>query len=136
MEGFKKQRDFGGNSYVIHARQLAVKNETFRTAIWTGSSEQMTLMCIPIGGEIGAEVHEETEQIIRVERGYAMVKMGKDRCLQDFCLCLKEGDVVFVPAGTWHNVINTGNFALKLSSIYAPPHHPKGTVDQTKEDSI
>ena len=72
---------------------------------------------------MGTEVHEDAEQIIRVERGCAVVKLGTDKCLRDFCLYLVEGDVLFIPAGTWHNILNTGNSSLKLSSIYAPPHH-------------
>ena len=123
MEGFERQRDFGGNPYVIHARQMAVRNENFRSVIWTGCSVQMTFMCIPVGGEMGTEVHEDAEQMIRVERGCAVVKLGTDNCLRDFCLYLVEGDVLFIPAGTWHNILNTGNSSLKLSSIYAPPHH-------------
>lgn len=123
MEGFERQRDFGGNPYVIHARQMAVRNENFRRVIWTGCSVQMTFMCIPVGGEMGTEVHEDAEQMIRVERGCSVVKLGTDKCLRDFCLYLVEGDVLFIPAGTWHNILNTGNSSLKLSSIYAPPHH-------------
>ena len=123
MEGFERQRDFGGNPYVIHARQMAVRNENFLRVIWTGCSVQMTFMCIPVGGETGTEVHEDAEQMIRVERGCSVVKLGTDNCLRDFCLYLGEGDVLFIPAGTWHNILNTGNSSLKLSSIYAPPHH-------------
>lgn len=95
----------------------------------------MTLMCIPPCGEIGLEIHEDTDQFIRVEQGKAIVKMGKCRnqldCRQDLC----RGDGVFVPAGTWHNIVNTGRESLKVSSIYAPPHHPRGTVERTKSDA-
>lgn len=135
MEYCENQRDYGGKPYVIHARPLAVRNDNFRTAIWTGTYGQMTMMSIPFGGDIGVELHEDTDQMIRVERGFGMVKMGKDPCLRDFCLPVREGDVIFVPAGYWHNVMNTGDFSLKLSSVYAPSHHPKGTVNRTKEDS-
>lgn len=40
-----------------------------------------------------------------------------------------------IPAGTWHNIINTGNKPLKVYSIYAPPQHPRGTVHETKADA-
>ena len=48
---------------------------------------------------------------------------------------ISQGDAIFVPAGTWHNILNTGRFPLKLSSVYAPPHHLRGTVHKTKADS-
>ncbi|NLT13139.1 MAG: cupin domain-containing protein, partial [Clostridiales bacterium] len=47
-----------------------------------------------------------------------------------------EDDVVIIPAGTWHNLINTGNIPLRLYSIYAPPQHPRGTVHRTKADAM
>ena len=95
----------------------------------------MTLMCIPACGEIGLEVHEDTDQLIRVEQGCAVVKMGKCKDNLDFCRNLRRGDAVFVPAGTWHDVSNTGQGALKVTSVYAQPHHPRGTVQHTKANA-
>ena len=43
---------------------------------------------------------------------------------------------VIIPAGTWHNIVNTGNRPLKLYSVYAPPQHPFGTVHRTKTDAV
>jgi hypothetical protein len=95
----------------------------------------MTLMSIPPCCDIGAELHPDMDQLIRVEKGNAMVMTGNCphnlNCEQHMC----EGDAVFVPAGTWHNIKNTGRCPLKLSTIYAPPHHPFGTVEYTKEDA-
>ena len=42
---------------------------------------------------------------------------------------------IMIPAGKWHNIINTGNQPLKVYAIYAPPQHPRGTVHQTKSDA-
>lgn len=127
--------DHGGNPYVADIERSAIQNTNFRTAIWTGSHLQMTLMCIPAGGEIGWEIHSDTDQMLRVEQGSAVVKMGRCKnqteCQQNMC----KSDVVFIPAGTWHNVINIGRTPLKLSSVYAPPHHPKGTIQPTKKDA-
>ena len=92
-------------------------------------------MCIPVGGEIGVEVHPNTDQFLRIESGNGTVMMGpaKDR-LKDQCqIC--DGYAIFVPAGTWHNVVNTGNCPLKLYTVYAPPHHPHGTIQATKADA-
>lgn len=127
--------DHGGSPYVLNVEQMAMRNQNFRTAVWTGNYLQMTLMCIPPGGEIGIEMHHDTDQFIRIERGNAVVKMG--RCKEEMASCRRVciGDAIFVPAGTWHNIINSGSCLLKVSSIYAPPHHPKGTVHVTKEDA-
>ena len=78
--------------------------------------------------------HNEFEFVF-VEKGNAMVMTGNCphnlNCEQRMC----KGDAVFVPARTWHNIKNTGKCPLRLSTIYAPPHHPFGTVEYTKEDA-
>jgi mannose-6-phosphate isomerase-like protein (cupin superfamily) len=129
------QTDFGPDPYVADVSRLAVQNQNFRTALWTGSHLQMTLMSIPPRGEIGLEIHEDTDQLIRIEQGSAVVKMGSCRDHPDVGQRLSAGDTVFVPAGTWHNVKNAGCSPLKVSSVYAPPHHPNGTIHRTKEDT-
>lgn len=130
------QRDYGGSPFVANTEQLAMHNTNFRTAIWTGENLQMTLMHIPPCGEIGLEIHSDTDQLIRVEQGNAVVKMGYNKNQMDFQQRANKGDAIFVPARTWHNIINVGRSPLKLSSIYAPPHHPKGTIHRTKSDSL
>jgi mannose-6-phosphate isomerase-like protein (cupin superfamily) len=42
---------------------------------------------------------------------------------------------MIVPAGVWHNVVNTGEGDLQLYSLYTPPEHPEGTVHRTKADA-
>lgn len=135
MKSYVGQTDCGSDPYVTNVEQMALENENFRTAIWTGENMQMTLMCIPLCGEVGLEIHEDTDQFLRVEQGCAIVKMGECKCRQDFRQHIHKGDVVFVPAGTWHNIINIGRGTLKLSAIYAPPNHPWGTLEQTKEEA-
>lgn len=129
------QTDYGLEPYVANVEQKALRNRNFRTAIWTGCHLQMTLMSIPPCGQIGLEIHEDTDQFIRVEQGMALVKMGRYENQLNFQENICKGDTVFVPAGTWHNIINVGERPLKLSSIYAPPNHPRGTVHRTKEDA-
>lgn len=129
------QTDHGPKPYAVNIARAAQRNQNFRTALWTGCHLQMTLMCIPVCGEIGVEIHPDTDQFIRVEAGQAAVMMGPCRERMDTRKNLCRGDGVFVPAGTWHNIVNSGNCPLRLSSIYAPPHHPRGTIHRTKEDA-
>lgn len=134
-ESCVQQSDFGPNPYVASIDRMAGQNQNFRTAIWTGQYLQMTLMCIPPCDEIGLEMHADTDQFIRVEQGMATVRMGRRKEGLSFQQSLGKGDAVFVPAGTWHNIINVGRNVLKVSSIYAPPNHPWGTVHYTKADA-
>ncbi|MCL2634809.1 MAG: cupin domain-containing protein [Oscillospiraceae bacterium] len=127
--------DYGAKPYATCIKKAAECNSNFRTALWSGKFLQMTLMCIPACCDIGLEVHKGTDQYIRVECGKGCVVMGAKRDKLDYECALNENSAVFVPAGTWHNIINTGNCPLKLSSIYAPPHHPHGTVHKTKCDA-
>lgn len=130
-----RETDHGCDPFVVNIPCVARHNHNFRSALWTGHHLQMTLMCIPACCDIGVEVHHDTDQFIRVEGGEAMVRMGSCRENLDICHCLSAGDGVFVPCGTWHNILNAGNCPLMLSSIYAPPQHPKGTVHHTKADA-
>lgn len=132
---YNNQMDHGPNPYVANIEQEALQNRNFRTAVWTGCHLQMTVMCIPPCGEIGLEVHGDTDQLIRVEQGRAAVRIGKCADKPDFQQNMCEGDAVFIPAGTWHNVVNIGRQALKVSSVYAPPNHPRGTVHFTRADA-
>lgn len=132
---FREQKDHGPDPYVTGVVRQAVKNTNYRTTLWTGCYVQMTLMCIPACSDIGLELHKDTDQLIRIEQGVGMVKMGKCKNNLDFEMKVCMGDCVFVPAGTWHNVINLGRMPLKLSIVYAPPHHQPGTVHHTKKES-
>jgi len=127
--------DYGPNPFVTDIRKAALCNDAFRTALWTGAHLQLTLMCIPAGGDIGLEMHPDTDQFLRVEGGQGMVQMGDSKDRLYFRQPVYDDSAIFIPAGTWHNVTNTGNAPLKLYSIYAPPHHPWGTVHQTKADA-
>lgn len=128
--------DYGPEPFVINIDQATKQNNTFRTALWTGNHLQLTLMSILPREDIGLEIHPNVDQFLRIEKGQGLVKMGKRKDNLDFQRVVGDGYAIFVPAGTWHNVINTGNIPLKLYSIYAPPQHPRGTVHRTKADAI
>ena len=92
-------------------------------------------MSIPTGGDIGLEAHPNLDQFLRIESGCALVMMGKDKNILNYRKTVTSGYAVIVPAGTWHNIVNTGNMPLKIYSIYAPPQHPFGTVHRTKAEA-
>ncbi len=128
-------QDRGPFPYVTNIELETLQNMNFRTALWTGSHLQLTLMCIPVHGEIGMEIHPTTDQFLHIVQGDGVAMMGKQKDQMDFQQCVSEGDAIFVPAGTWHNVVNTGWCPLKLYSIYAPPIHPHGAVQRTKAET-
>ncbi len=115
--------------YVKNIEQQTLENTNFRKEIFTGEHLQITVMSIPVGGEIGAEVHPTTDQFLRIEQGTGKAVIGDQEyeVADDFAIT--------IPAGMNHNVINTGDVDMKLYSIYTPPEHPKGTVHVTKADA-
>lgn len=127
--------DYGAAPYVADIEELTLSNDNFRVAKWTGSNLQMTLMAIQPDDDIGLEVHDDHDQFLRIEQGSAKVVMGPSEDNLDFEAEAHDDFAIFVPAGVWHNVINTGEQPLKLYSIYAPSEHPHGTVHATKAEA-
>ncbi|MDF2650545.1 MAG: cupin [Paenibacillus sp.] len=132
----QRVEDHGTKPYVVNIEHVTKANDTYRTAIWTGKYFQVTVMSINVGDDIGLEVHPTTDQFIRIEQGQGLVQMGDTKDNLSFTKAAHEGDAIMVPAGQWHNVTNTGNTPLKVYVIYAPPHHPFGTVQQTKAEAM
>lgn len=129
-------RDYGACPLVADMDAATNANCNFRTALWTGKHLQITLMSIPAGGDIGVENHPDTDQFIRVESGCGLALTGCSCSRLDQCQHIDSRSAVVIPAGTWHNIVNIGSCPLKLYSVYAPPHHPFGTVHRTKADAI
>ena len=120
---------------VVWIRKATLYNDYFRREMWTGEHMQITVMSIPVGGEVGKEVHEDLDQFLVVEQGAGSVFMGEAAEEMAFVGEATEGAGILVPAGTYHNVLNDGRIPLKLFSIYAPPKHPVGTLQRTKADA-
>jgi mannose-6-phosphate isomerase-like protein (cupin superfamily) len=125
-------KDYGGAPLIINLARAAKENPNYRTALWTGTHLQVTLMRIPAGGDIGLEMHPDLDQFLLLEAGTALVLMGQEQGKLHIQQRIQPGYAVIVPAGTWHNVLNTGSSPLALFSIYAPPQHPFGTIQETK----
>ncbi|MBO5341506.1 MAG: cupin domain-containing protein [Lachnospiraceae bacterium] len=107
------------SSYVTNLVSAARQNYKNKSTVFHGDYLHVNVMCIPMYGEIGVEVHENEDQLITVVCGNATVKLGNTRCTADCVRKLCAGDSIFIPAGTWHNVCNCGNGRLKLISAYA-----------------
>ncbi|MCI1592895.1 cupin domain-containing protein [Heyndrickxia oleronia] len=131
-----KVKDYGRKPFVVNINEAAKHNNTYRTALWTGKHLQVTLMSINVGEDIGLEIHPNTDQFLRVEQGQGVVQMGQRKDHLNFVQKVYDDFAIMIPAGTWHNVTNTGNIPLKLYSIYTPPQHPFGTVHLTKAQAL
>lgn len=113
--------------YLTNIEKDTKENEDYRRVLYTSKNSQLVLMNVKPGDEIGMEVHE-LDQFIRIEEGECKV------ILDDVEHEVKEDWAVVIPAGTHHNVINTGEVDLKLYTIYSPPEHLDGVVQKTKAD--
>ena len=127
--------DPGPRPNVFPIEAATVENDAYRTVAWTGRYLQVTLMSIPIGESIGLEAHPETDQFLRLESGRGRCVMGPSEDALDFAQDVEDDWSIQVPAGTWHDVINTGDEPLKLYAVYAPVHHAQGVVQATAADA-
>jgi mannose-6-phosphate isomerase-like protein (cupin superfamily) len=126
--------DYGPKPFITNIESATFENDNYRSTLWTGTNLQVTVMAIQPGHDIGLEVHEDHDQFLRIEQGSATVYMGasKDELNEKPA---SDDDAVFVPAGTWHNLVNSGSDVLKVYSVYAPPEHAHGTVHATKAEA-
>jgi mannose-6-phosphate isomerase-like protein (cupin superfamily) len=107
----------------------------FRRVLYTGGNLQLTVMSLAPGEDIGWEMHDHLDQFLRIEQGQGVLRFGRSKDSVDEEHAVADDWAIIVPAGTWHNVVNTGDVPLRLYSIYAPAEHPPGTVHRTKADA-
>jgi mannose-6-phosphate isomerase-like protein (cupin superfamily) len=122
--------------WVEDIERATLENENFRTVLHTGEHVQLTVMRLQPGEDIGRERHPHTDQFLRIESGTGRVEFGRNEDAVDETHDVEDDWAIVVPAGVWHNVVNTGDGDLKLYSLYAPPEHPDGTVHRTKADAM
>jgi mannose-6-phosphate isomerase-like protein (cupin superfamily) len=115
--------------------KTTLDNDNFRRVVYTGAHTQLTVMRLGPGEEIGWEAHPNLDQFLRIEQGTARVEFGKTEANVDETHAVEDDWAIIVPAGVWHNVVNTGDGEVKLYSLYSPPEHPDGTVHRTKADA-
>jgi mannose-6-phosphate isomerase-like protein (cupin superfamily) len=114
--------------FVKNIEEISVKNEDFRQVLYTAKNCQLVIMALKPKEEIGMEVHK-LDQFFRVEEGNGVAVLDGVRTV------ISAGFAVLVPAGTNHNIINTGTDPLKLYTLYAPPNHRDGVVHHTRADA-
>jgi len=108
---------------------VARASSDFRRVLWTGAHLQIVVMTIPVGREIGEEVHDGTDQILTFVAGVGEADLAGQTYR------VGPGEQCTVPAGTWHNFRNIGNEPLVLHTVYAPPEHAARAVYRTKEQA-
>ena len=128
-------KDIGPEPQSFDLEQATRDNRNYRTVAWSGRYLQMTLMSIPVGGDIGLELHPDTDQFLRLDAGRGRAQIGTDRHNLSFDREVSDGWCVMIPAGTWHNVTNTGDEPMQLYAIYAPAHHKPGKIHKTAADA-
>lgn len=127
--------DIGPEPQSFNLEQATRENGNYRSVAWSGRYLQVTLMSIPVDGDIGLEAHPETDQFLRLEGGRGRVQMGDSRDNLTFDREVSDGWCVLVPAGTWHNVTNIGDEPMQIYVIYAPAHHKPGKIHGTASEA-
>jgi len=124
-------QDIGPQPQSFDVERATKDNTDYRSVAWSGRYLQLTLMAIPAGGEIGLEVHPETDQFLRLDAGSGRVQMGPAKENLPFTMDVTDGWCVLVRGGTGQNITNTGTTPMHVYTIYAPAHHAPGKVQAT-----
>ena len=114
--------------YIQNIEDVTVKNEDFRQVLYTAQNSQLVVMALKPKEAIGMEMHK-LDQFFRVEEGTGEADLDGVRT------AISAGFAVLVPAGTNHNIINTGTVPMKLYTLYSPPNHQDGVVHHTQVEA-
>lgn len=117
------------NIFYENVEKNTLENKNYRNVVYTSKNQQFVYMSINPLDDIHMEVHNNTDQFIRIESGNGKAILnGKEYCLYD-------GIGLIIPAGTHHQIINTSdNKILKLYTIYSPPEHEQKLVQAINPD--
>ena len=124
-------KDIGPQPQSFDIESATKENSSYRSVAWSGRFLQVTLMSIPVGGDIDLEAHPQTDQFLRLDAGNGLVQMGLAKDKLTFEKEVSDGWCVLVPAGMWHNITNTGTTPMQVYAIYAPAHHAPDKVQAT-----
>ena len=116
--------------YNAKLSSIATENNYFRRVLYTAKGGQLVVMALKPGEDIGMEVHDDVDQFFWVVQGEARAVLNGEETQ------VRHGEVLIVPRGTNHNIINASATApMKLFTVYTPPNHPDGTVHKTKAEA-
>ena len=121
--------------WVQNIEKATLDNSNFRTVLFTGEHTQLTVMRLGPGEDIGWEQHPHLDQFLRIESGTGRLELGTTEDKVDETHDVEDDWAIIIPAGIWHNVVNTGDGEVKLYSLYSPPEHPPETVHKTKAEA-
>jgi mannose-6-phosphate isomerase-like protein (cupin superfamily) len=122
-------KDIAMKGYIANIEDLTAANHDFRQVLYTGQHLQLVLMALKPGQDIGAETHATHDQFFRIEKGHGQITIDGN------ITAIKGGDGVIVPAGSLHNLRNTGDKAMRLYTLYGPPNHVDHLVEKRKADA-
>jgi mannose-6-phosphate isomerase-like protein (cupin superfamily) len=111
-------------------KKLAKANNDFRREILTNAHSQVVLLCLQPGEDIGEEIHAGNDQLLVLVKGKGEVR------LEGIASAVEKGALISVPAGTRHNLVNTGDEPIHLYTVYSPPETAPGTVHATKAEAM
>lgn len=116
--------------YTANIEKETINNTDYRRVLFTSHYSQLVVMSLKPGEEIPNEIHG-LDQFIRIEQGQAkaIINNGEEE------KTLNPDEVIIVPAGTWHQIVNTGDQDLKLYTVYSPPEHKADVVQPTAADA-
>lgn len=116
--------------WVSNLKQITGDNQFYRDVVYTTDYQQIVLMMLKPGEEIGREKHREHDQFIYIESGYGVCQIG------DTFYQFEQGYAFSIPRGTYHNVINQSESQkVHLYTIYSPPMHEYGLRELQKPAS-
>lgn len=127
--------DIGPKPQSFDLEKATQANRNYRSVVWSGRYLQVTLMSIPVGSDIGLEMHPETDQFLRLDAGRGRIQIGTAKNQLTFDEEVSDGWCILVPAGSWHNVTNIGKEPMQVYAIYAPAHHKPGKIQRAAADA-
>jgi mannose-6-phosphate isomerase-like protein (cupin superfamily) len=127
--------DIGPKPQSFDLEKATRENVDYRSVAWSGRYLQVTLMSIPVGCDIGLEMHPETDQFLRLDAGRGRVQIGTAKDRLTFEEEVSDGWCILVPAGSWHNVTNIGKEPMQIYAVYAPAHHKPGKIHKTASEA-
>lgn len=120
--------------FITDIEKETVDNKFFRKVLYTAKNQQIVVMCIAPDSDIPKEIHDKSDQFIRIEKGTGSLHLGEN---EEYKYDLKDGVAFDIPAGTYHRVINnSSDQPLQLYTIYSPPHHPKNKIDVVRPTQL